>query len=118
MQLKAANTPMATLKDIGYTAERLKQQGYTAAELSSQSKGRIDIKTREVTRDEGGYTAKELRGGGITATELRKGKVFFVIAEWKDAAWPTRELREADTPPSSCGFAAMRPKSCTKMDLR
>lgn len=109
VQLKAANTPMATLKDIGYTAERLKQQGYTAAELSSQSKGRIDIKTREVTRDEGGYTAKELRGGGITATELRKGKVFFVIAEWKDAAWPTRELREGGYTAFElrvCGYAA------------
>ena len=60
VQLKMAGTAMATLKDSGYTAERLKQQGYTAAELAFGARGRVDIKTKAVGADDGGYTAKEV----------------------------------------------------------
>ena len=116
VQLKAANTPMYSLKDIGYTAQRLKQQGYTSAELALGARGRIDIRTLVVGEDTGGYTAKEMRGGApphITATELRKGKVFFRIEEWKDGAWPTKELREG-------GYTAseMKAQGYTSAELR
>ncbi len=112
VQLKAANTPMASLKDIGYTAQRLKQQGYTAAEIALGARGRVDLRTGAVLEDTGGYTAKEMRGGPpphITASELRKGKVFFRIEEWKDGAWPTKELREGGYSASEmrvCGYTA------------
>ena len=108
VQLKAANTPMASLKDIGYTAQRLKQQGYTAAEIALGARGRVDLKTLAILQDDGGYTAKEMRGGPpphITATELRKGKVFFRIEEWKDGGWPTKELREG-------GYSALEMRLC------
>ena len=53
---------MATLKDAGYTAQRLKQQGYTAAELAFGARGRVDVATSPPTvgADDGGYTAKEV----------------------------------------------------------
>ena len=112
VQLKAAGTPMATLKDAGYTAARLKQQGYTAAEMAFGARGRVDVTSpfpHTVGKDDGGYTAKELRGGGVSATELRKGKVFFRIEEWKDAGWPTRELKEGGYTVQelrACGYSA------------
>ena len=108
VQLKAAGTPMISLKDIGYTAQRLKQQGYTAAEIALGARGRVDMNTGDVLEDSGGYTAKEMRGGPpphITASELRKGKVFFRIEEWRDGAWPTKELREG-------GYSAYEMKVC------
>ena len=98
VQLKQANTPMIQLKEIGYTAQRLKQQGYLAAEIALGARGRIDIKTLTVLPDEGGYTTSEMRHGPpphITASDLKKGKVYFIIEEWKEGGWPTKELREA-----------------------
>ena len=114
---------MFSLKDIGYTAQRLKQQGYTAAELALGARGRVDLKAvtyaedgtvkiLAIGKDDGGYTAKEMRGGPpphITANELRKGKVFFRVEEWKDGTWPTKELREAGYSSSemrACGYMA------------
>ena len=125
VQLKAANTPMASLKDIGYTAQRLKQQGYTAAEIALGARGRIDVRTLAMLPEDGGYTAKEMRGGPpphITATELRKGKIFFLIEEWKDGGWPTKELREGGYSASEmkvCGYLAaeLRKSGYTVQDL-
>ena len=108
VQLKAAGTPVATLKDAGYTAQRLKQQGYTAAELAEGSRGRIDVRSLVVGADDGGYTAKELKGGGISAQELKRGKVFFVVAEFKDGGWSTRELRDG-------GYSAGELRACGYM---
>ena len=117
VQLKAAGTAMAVLKDSSYTVERLKQQQYTAVELASQSRGRVDLSSlgpgyiaKEVgwecsLTDDEGYTCKELRGGGVTASELRKAKIFFRVEEWKDAAWPTSNLREG-------GYYAAELKAC------
>ena len=53
--------------------------------------------TGVVRRDDWGYSAKELRDGGVKAQDLRKGRVYFRIEEWQDAAWPTRELMEGGT---------------------
>ena len=62
-----------------------------------------------VRTDDWGYTSKELRAGGVSAQELRRGKVFFLIEEWRDAGVPTRELREGGYSASelmACGFKA------------
>ena len=48
------------LKDAGYTAARLKQQGYTAAELAFGARGRVDLKSFDVSGDDRAYTAKEV----------------------------------------------------------